>query len=275
MDCGPTCLRMVAKYYGRSISLDYLRNKAEYGKEGVSMLGLADAAESIGLKTVGAKLGFEQLINNAPLPAIIHWKQYHFVVLIPGATKNKLIIADPANGIIKLTKEEFCKHWISTTENEMAKGIALLLEPTPSFAERDFDADTQHQKSKIGKAYLVGYIKQHKAYFFQILLGLLMGSVLQLIFPYLTQSIVDTGIQTQNLNFIQVVLAAQLMLLFSQTAIEFIRSRILLHISTRINISLLSGFWAKLLKLTCNFLIANIPVILCSALGIITALKVF
>ncbi|MGG9960284.1 peptidase domain-containing ABC transporter [Ferruginibacter sp. SUN106] len=259
MDCGPTCLRMVAKYYGRSISLDYLRNKAEYGKEGASMLGLADAAEGIGLKTVGAKISFEQLLNDAPLPAIIHWDQYHFVVLTPGSKKNKLVIADPAKGILKLNKEEFCKHWIATTENETGKGAVLLLELTPSFNELDFDDDTQTAKGKIGKAYLFNYIQQHKAYFFQILLGLLIGSVLQLIFPYLTQSIVDTGIQTQNLNFIQIVLAAQLMLLFSQTVVEFIRSRILLHISTRINISLLSGFWAKLLKLPMQFFDSKHP----------------
>ncbi len=114
MDCGPTCLRMVAKYYGRAISLDYLRNKSQYGKEGVSLLGLADAAESIGLKSVGAKLTVDQLINDAPLPAIIHWDQYHFVVLTPGSSKNKLLIADPAKGLIKLSKEEFIKHWVSS-----------------------------------------------------------------------------------------------------------------------------------------------------------------
>ncbi len=257
MDCGPTCLRMIAKYYGRNISLDYLRNKAEYGKTGVSMLGLADAAESIGLKTVGAKLSFDQLINEAPLPAIIHWDQYHFVVLIP--SKNKLIIADPARGIIKLGKDEFCKHWISVAENETRKGLALLIEPTPAFSEMDLAGNEAISNNTIGKAYLFKYIKQHKVYFFQLLLGLITGSILQLIFPYLAQSIVDTGINTQNLGFIQIVLAAQLMLLFSQTAIEFIRNRILLHISTRINIALLSGFWTKLLKLPMQFFDSKHP----------------
>ena len=259
MDCGPTCLRMVAKYYGRSISLDYLRNKSQYGKQGVSMLGLADAAESIGLKSIGAKLSFEQLINDAPLPGIIHWDQYHFVVLTPGATKNKLTIADPAKGLIKLNKEEFLKHWVSTTENGMGKGTTLLLESTPTFKQIDFSDPGQNQKTKIGWNYLSSYLKAHKAYFFQILIGLLIGSMIQLIFPYLTQSIVDTGINTQNINFIQIVLAAQLMLLFSQTVVEFIRSRILLHISTRINISLLSGFWAKLLKLPMQFFDSKHP----------------
>ena len=252
MDCGPTCLRMVAKYYGRSISLEYLRSKSLYGKEGVSMLGLADAAESIGLKTVGAKLSLEQLLNDAPLPAIIHWNQYHFVVLV-SATKSKFVIADPAKGIIKLAKDEFLKQWVSTTEEEITKGITLLFESTPLFQDMDFSNTEQNGDKKIGWSYLLFYVVEHKAYFFQIFLGLLAGSILQLIFPYLTQSIVDTGINTRNLNFVQIILAAQLMLLISQTFIEFIRSRILLHISTRINISLLSGFWAKLLKLPMQF----------------------
>jgi ATP-binding cassette, subfamily B, bacterial len=259
MDCGPTCLRMVAKYYGRTISLEHLRNKSQYGKKGVSMLGLADAAESIGLKSVGAKLTFEQLINDAPFPAIIHWDQYHFVVLTPGSTKNKLIIADPAKSMITLNKEEFLKHWLSTTENETAKGTTLLLEPTPLFKEIDFTGDEQTVKTKIGRDYLFSYVKKYKAYFFQILLGLLIGSIFQLFFPYLTQSIVDTGINSRDLNFIQIILAAQLMLLFSQTVVEFIRSRILLHISTRINISLLSSFWAKLLKLPMQFFDSKHP----------------
>ena len=259
MDCGPTCLRMVAKYYGRSIPLDYLRNKSQYGKEGVSMLGLADAAESIGLKSVGSKLSFEQLINDAPLPAIIHWDQYHFVILTPESTRNKLVIADPAKGLIKLNKDEFLKRWVSTTENEMGKGTALLLESTPQFKAMDFSDEGPSQKMKMGWDFLFGYLQEHRSYLFQILLGLLMGSLLQLIFPYLTQSIVDTGINTQNINFIQIVLAAQLMLLFSQTIVEFIRSRILLHISTRINISLLSGFWSKLLKLPMQFFDSKHP----------------
>ena len=258
MDCGPTCLRMVIKYYGRSVSLDFLRNKTQYGKEGVNLLGLADAAESLGLKSIGAKLTFEQLINDAPLPAILHWNQYHFVVLTPQSTKRKLIIADPGKGIIKkLTKEEFLQNWISTKEDEKGRGIALLLSPTPQFKESDLGDETK--KSKIGWDTLFGYIKSHQAYFIQIGIGLFIGSILQLIFPYLTQSIVDTGINTQNLNFITIVLAAQLMLLFSQTIVDFIRSRIVLHISTHINISLLSSFWAKLLKLPMQFFDSKQP----------------
>jgi ATP-binding cassette subfamily B protein len=259
MDCGPTCLRMVAKYYGRTISLDYLRNKAQHGKQGVSLLGLAEAAESIGLKSVGAKLTFDQLINDAPLPAIIHWDQYHFVVLAPGANNKKLVVADPAKGMVQFTKEEFLQHWLATTEHNEGKGIVLLLEATPLFKELDFSGDAQAVKTTVGWRFLFSYIREHLSYFVQILLGLLIGTVLQLIFPYLTQSIVDTGINTRNLGFIQIVLAAQLMLLFSQTVVEFIRSRILLHISTRINISLLSGFWAKLLRLPMQFFDSKHP----------------
>jgi ATP-binding cassette subfamily B protein len=259
MDCGPTCLRMVAKHYGKNIPLDYLRNKSQYGKQGVSLLGLAEAAEGICLKSVGAKLAFETLINDAPLPAIIHWDQYHFVVLTPQSSKNKLIIADPAKGLIKLNKEEFKKRWISTTENDSGKGIALLLESTPQFKEMDFSGEWENEKKKVTWRFLFNYLKENKKYFFQIFLGLLMGSIIQVIFPYLTQSIVDTGINTQNLNFIEIVLAAQLMLLFSQTVVEFIRSKILLHVSTRINISLLSGFWSKLLKLPVQFFDSRHP----------------
>jgi len=260
MDCGPTCLRMVAKYYGRSVSLEYLQNKSEYGKEGVSLLGLTYAAESIGLRSLGAKLSFEQLFNDVPLPAIIHWKQSHFVVLTPQSSKRKIVIADPANGLISLDKREFCKHWISTNEKAEGKGIALLIETTPLFKQAEFeDEKGDSSKRKIDRHYLFSYIKEHKQYFFQILLGLFIGSVIQLIFPYLTQSIVDTGINSRNLNFIQIILAAQLMLLFSQTIVEFIRSRLLLHISTRINISLLSGFWAKLLKLPMHFFDSKHP----------------
>ncbi len=259
MDCGPTCLRMVAKHYGRNVSLDYLRNKSQYGRQGVSLLGLADAAESISLKSVGAKLTFEQLINDAPLPAILHWDQYHFVVLTPQSSKKKLVIADPAKGLITLGKEDFLKRWTSTAENGHSKGIALVLESTPQFKEMDFTDGGETENRRVGWNFLFSYAKQHKGYFFQIMLGLLLGSIIQLIFPYLTQSIVDTGINTQNLNFIQIVLAAQLMLLFSQTVVEFIRSRILLHISVRINLSLLSGFWSKLLKLPIQFFDSKHP----------------
>lgn len=221
------------------------------------MLGLADAAESIGLNAIGAKQTFEELIRDAPLPAILHWGQYHFVVMAPGSNAKRIIIADPAKGIIKLGRKEFEAQWITTVERDEQKGTVLLFEKTPLFEEMDA-ADTTEQR-KIGTSHLLSYIKQHNAYFFQIGLGLLMGSLLQLIFPYLTQSLVDKGINTANLNYIQIVLAAQLMLLLSQTFIEFIRNRVILYISTRINISLLSGFWSKLLRLPIQFFDSKHP----------------
>ena len=259
MDCGPTCLRMIAKYFGRSISLEFLRNKSEFGKEGITMLGLADAAESIGLKAIGTKLTLEQLVNEVTLPAILYWDQYHFVVLVPGSTINRLLIADPARGIIKMGKKEFLDHWIASEVEGTGKGVALLLENTPLFSEMDLNFTEQNQKKRIGWNFIISYLLEHKSYFFQIVLGLLISSIIQLIFPYLTQSIVDTGINSRDLNFVQIVLAAQLMLLFSQTIVEFIRSSILLHISTRINISLLSGFWSKLLKLPMQFFDSKHP----------------
>ncbi|SEK40562.1 ATP-binding cassette, subfamily B [Chitinophaga rupis] len=264
MDCGPACLRMVAKYHGRSIPLEWLRNSSQYGKTGVSMLGLAEAAESIGLKSIGARLTFEQLINEVPLPAILHWKQYHFVVLTPASSEKKLVVADPADGLLKLNKQDFLKYWLSVPpameETEQAgKGMVLLLEPTPHFENPAVNGDAQVMQRKIGKRYLLSYLKEHRGSFFQVLLGLFISSMLQLLFPYLTQSIVDTGINTRDLTFIQIILAAQLMLLFSQTIVEFIRSRILLHISTRINISLLSTFWTKLLKLPLRFFDSKHP----------------
>jgi ATP-binding cassette, subfamily B, bacterial len=253
MDCGPTCLRMVAKFYGRSIPLDYLRSKSQYGKNGVSLLGLADAAESIGMRSIGAKLTFQQLMEDAKLPAIIHWDQYHFVVLTPNIKKNELTIADPAKGLLTIDKQQFLQHWISTKEGNQGKGITLLLEPTPAFKEIDYTLEESKSRSKIGWSYLFDYLKQHRRYILQIILGFILVGMLQLFFPYLTRSIVDTGINTRDLNFVQIILVAQLMLLFSQTLVEFIRSRLLLHISTRINIGLLSGFWSKLLKLPMTF----------------------
>ncbi len=245
MDCGPTCLRMISKYYGKSIQIDKLRNKSQYNKEGVSILGISIAAESIGIHSNGVKTTLKELINEATLPCILHWNHNHFVVLYK-AKNNSFTIADPAKGIIKLAKQEFLQSWISDKNNN--KGIALLLEPTPSFYEQE------NQKNKgIGWGLLSKYTLKYKAQIFQLFLGLLIGSLLQLIFPFLTQSIVDTGINTHNLNFIQLVLIAQFVLFFSRTIVEFIRSKILLFISTHINLAILSDFWIKLMRLPLTF----------------------
>ncbi len=263
MDCGPTCLRMVAQYYGKRVSLEQVRRLAQYGKSGVSLLGLSEAAEAIGFKTVGAKISYRQLIQDAPLPAILHWGQNHFVVMLPLSTKWRggrgVRIADPATGFIKLTKEDFLGKWASVSENGDQKGIVLLLEPSPSFTTDSTDTDAVHTPTAIGWRYFYSFFRRNSAWLFQLFVGLLMASLLQLVFPFLTQSIVDKGIQNRDIPFIQLVLLAQLMLLFSQTVVEFIRSRLLLHISTRLNLSLLSGFWAKLLRLPMPFFDSRHP----------------
>jgi ATP-binding cassette, subfamily B, bacterial len=251
-DCGPTCLRIVAGYYGKYISLDFLRNKSEYGKDGVSLLGIANAAEAIGFKSVGCRLSFEQLMNEAPLPAILHWDQHHFVVLTAKSSKCKLIIADPARGLVKLNRNEFLAHWLSDSYQNENKGIALLLEKTETFDKMNV-VQTESPDGSMGWAYLFSLIKKNKAHFIQIMLGMIISSILQLSFPYLTQRIVDKGIKNQDLSFIKVVLVAQLMLLFSQTVVEIIKNRILLRLSTKINASLLYSFWSKLLKLPLDF----------------------
>jgi ATP-binding cassette subfamily B protein len=246
---------MILKYHGKQVKLDSLRTASQFGKDGVSLLGLSDAAERFGMRTKGVKISFKQLTNDAPKPAILHWDQYHFVVLLPlsrwRGARGEVKIADPAKGVITLSKDEFCKRWVSTNDNKNELGIALLLEPTSSFYRHD--DDNVSVNSKIGWSMLLLYLKQQKKFIFQLFLGLLVGSLLQLIFPFLTQSIVDTGISTHNLQFIYIVLIAQFMLFFGRTIVEFIRSRILLYISTRINISLLSDFWIKLMRLPLHF----------------------
>jgi ATP-binding cassette subfamily B protein len=330
MDCGPTCLRMVAKYYGRSYSAQSLRDWAEIGKEGVSLLGISQAAEAIGFRTVGVKVSLQKLIADAPLPCIIHWDQNHFVVLhgikkkgffprlfnrnwfletdeneilddneqvrggrqapdydteglawrqppiystsngycpeketlasvenignnakkkcskVPplGARGLHLSIADPAKGLVSYTAAEFCSHWL----NGNAEGVALLLEPTPKFYEQEGETS-----QSLGLGSLLAYLLRYKALVFQLMLGMLVGSGLGLVFPFLTQSVVDIGVNTRNLTFVYMVLAGQLMLMFGRLGTEFIRSWILLHISTRINLSILSSFLIKLTRLPLSF----------------------
>ena len=217
------------------------------------MLGISDAAESIGFRTIGVKMNFEKLASEVPLPCIVHWKQNHFVVVYEIKEKSnsgKVIIsvADPAHGIIKYTKEEFVKCWISTKADDENKGIALLLEATPKFYELKGE---KSDRTKIG--FLFKYLKPHKKFIVQLFLGMLLGSLLQLIFPFLTQAVVDKGIGNQNIGFITLVLIAQLVLFAGRMSVDFLRSWILLHISTRIDISLISDFLIKLMRLPIAF----------------------
>ncbi len=248
-DCGPTCLKIIAKHYGKNLNIQQLRNLSETTREGSNLLNLSEAAEQIGFRTLGVKLSFEK-INEAPLPCILHWNANHYVVLYK-IKKDKIFISDPAFGLLEYSKAEFIKNWIgNNADDNTEEGIALLLEPTPIFRQAQDDNDC---KNTFGFGLLFNYIFPYKSFVIQLIIGLLAGSLLQLIFPFLTQSVVDVGIQNQNIHFIYMVLAAQLFLFFGKTALELIRSWILLHLSTRINISLISDFFIKLMNLPISF----------------------
>jgi len=252
MDCGPTCLRMISSYYNKEYSLDVLREYSSIGKDGVSLLGISKAAERIGFRTLGGRFSMDNFIEKVPLPCIVHWNQEHFVVVSNiKKTRNGHIIyvADPSTGMMKYTISEFLSKWISTKKGQEEKGVALLLEPTNNFYEQIDNVKKENDKVH----FLSGYLHKYKKFFYQLLLGLFVGSLLQLIFPFLTQAIVDKGISSKNISFIWLILIAQLMLLLGRTSIDFIRRRILLHISTRINISLISDFFIKLMKLPMSF----------------------
>ena len=252
MDCGPACVCMISEHYGKKYTLDSLRQSSFIGKDGVSLLGISRAAEKIGFRTIGGRITFEKLAEKALLPCVVHWNQEHFVVVYDiKKIRNdyKISVADPGKGLLTYNKEDFCSCWVSTSTNGEEKGVALLLEPTQLFYEQESDAvPTGNRLKFLGK-----YMLKYKRFFGQLILGLLIGSLLQLIFPFLTQSIVDAGINGKDIGFIWLILIAQLMLIFSRTAIDFIRRKILLHISTRINISLISDFFIKLMKLPMKF----------------------
>lgn len=253
-DCGPTCLRIVSKHYGKSISLQQIRNLSETTREGSSLMGLSDAAENLGFRSMGVQINFNTLVEEVPFPCIAYWNKNHFVVVYDIKKSKKqearIKISDPSYGLIEYTEKEFIKMWIgenadSTTE----EGIALLLETTPAFFQTEFD----DLESKASFSFLSKYLLKYRSLVIQLAVGLLAGSLLSLIFPFLTQSIVDVGIQNQDLNFIYLVLLAQIMLFIGRTGLEVIRSWILLHLSARINISIISDFFIKLIKLPISF----------------------
>jgi ATP-binding cassette subfamily B protein len=301
MDCGPTCLRMVAKHYGRHFTAQSLRKRAQLGKDGVSLLGIAEASESIGFRTLGVQISFEKLAREAQLPCIVHWQQNHFVVVydiqlgnnwmhnvfggfkpknsivnsrssntpitfatdiegsVPSISDSALTkgsaasrgivrVADPSRGLVTYNIEEFCQGWLSARKETQRLGVALLLEPTPAFYEQD-----DEQSDRYSFARVLGYLGQYKRLLAQLAVGLVVSSGLQLLVPFLTQSVVDIGVSTQNVPFIYLVLAAQLMLMAGRLSVEFIQSWLLLHVSTRVNLSILSDFLIKLMRLPLAF----------------------
>lgn len=247
MDCGAACLKMIAAFYGKSYDLPYLRELSYIDREGAGLNGLAHAAETIGFKTMAVRIPFKELLSEDVFPFIAHWRQRHYVVVYKADNKH-VYVADPAFGKLKLTNEEFLKGWISDIENGEGHGIALLLEASPSFYTLK-----NEKVNKTSFAFLLNYFLPYKKLLIQLFIGLLAGSLLQLIFPFLTQSLVDTGIQYKDLNFVNIILIAQLVLYLAQVSVEFIRGWILLHLSARINISLVSDFLIKLMKLPLGF----------------------
>lgn len=244
MDCGPTCLMMVSAFYERHVSLELARQLCDKGKRGVTLLGINKAAEELGFKTLPLKVDLDTLVNEAQLPCIVHWQGRHYVVVYK-ATHKSIFIADPARGKIKLTHKEFLEHWSLNSQD----GVALLLQPTNKLTH----IDDKHPPRSNGLLMLLDQILRFKKLVAQLGLGAFLGTTLNLIFPFLTQSLVDHGIGNRDLSFLYTILAAQLMLFFGKTSVEFIRGWILVHIGTRINVAVVSEFILKLTRLPLSF----------------------
>jgi ATP-binding cassette subfamily B protein len=238
---------MIAGFYKKNFSLDYLRRKCFITKEGVSFLGLSEAADSVGFRTLGVKIPFEMLEKKVTLPCIVHWRQRHFVVVYK-IFKDKVWIADPATGLITYSRGEFEKNWATTLSEGKQTGLALIIEPTPAL----YDTEDQPEKAG-GFRFLLKYFRLYRKYIGQLLLGLLIGSLIQLIFPFLTQSIIDVGINNNDIGFIYLILFAQLALVLGRMSVEFIRGWLLLHIGSRVNVAIVSGFLQKLMNLPVAF----------------------
>ena len=254
MDCGPTCLRMIAKYYGRVLSLRKLRELTETTRQGSALSYVSSAAEKVGFHTLGVKISFKKLQQDVPLPCIIFWQQNHFLVVYK-IQKDKIFVADPAHGLLTYNKHEFIQAWIGNNASEHTQeGVTLLLEPTPRLQH----IETDDLAPKQGFYFLFQYLFQYKKILAQLFIGLLASGVLQFIFPFLTQSIVDIGIQNQDIDFIYLILAAQICLFSGSMGIGVIRGWLFMHMSSRVNISLISDFFIKLMKLPMAFFDAKI-----------------
>ncbi|RHJ81515.1 peptidase domain-containing ABC transporter [Parabacteroides sp. AM08-6] len=256
-DCGPSCLRMISAHYGRRMELYRLRDLCFANRNGVTMLGISDAAEKVGFRTMGIRTSFDRLQKDVILPCIIHWRQDHFAVVYKIKVRKKgehwmgkIYVADPAFGLLTYSVSEFLDGWLSTVEDEIQKGMVLMLSPTLAFYHPD---DDLNESKKYSLIHFFSYIRPHKKLFFQVMLGMLMGMLIQLLFPFITQSMVDFGVLGNNLNFIILVLVAQFILSLSQLSVGFVQSWILLHVTTRINVALISDFITKMLKLPINF----------------------
>lgn len=248
MQCGVACLAMICRYYGKAVSLDELEMYCPAGKRGVSLLGISEAAQDLGFHTRAARFTVRQL-REIDSPCILYWNQNHFVVLYK-AKRNRYHIADPGCGLVTYDEETFKEKWVSSEKNGYERGIALTLEPTQNFVK------SRHAPSDIGKSpfrVITNYLSRYNKHLALIVVGLFLGCVLQLIMPFLTQSIVDVGIKRHDIHFVWLILLGELAIVTGRTATDFIRRWLLTHISVRVNISLISDFFIKLLRLPMSF----------------------
>ncbi|HAS41486.1 MAG TPA: ABC transporter ATP-binding protein [Microscillaceae bacterium] len=259
MDCGPTCLKMIAKFYGKELDLEHLRSISYLNKDGVSLYNLSEGAEAIGFRSLMVQVSYEKLLQDCPMPSVLHWNDSHFVVLI-GVKKNQgslfkskettLLIADPAHNIIEIDEATFLKSWLkSGTE----KGVALVLSPTQEFYEEKTEESVENPKKKKKWVFLASYLKPYQRYILQLFIGLLMGNAIALMFPFLTQTLVDYGVGYKNHSLVILILASQLLLFLGEIGINLVRSWIILHMNMRISISIMVDFLAKLMKLPISF----------------------
>ncbi len=248
-DCGAACLRMVAMHYGRHYTFEYLRQLSYLDRDGVSLSGISDAAEKIGLRTLGVKVGFRRLGDDIPLPCVAHWQQDHFVVVYK-VQNGKVYVADPKVGKIQYNEQEFMNSWLSDVVNTEPQGVLLLFETTSEFYQKEGET---RQSVPTGLAFFWPYLSQYRKLIVQLMLGLVIGSLIQLAFPFMMQALVDKGVQLNDINFVYLILIAQGMLFAGQMAVEFIRGWILLHIGARVNISFVSDFLIKLMRLPVSF----------------------
>lgn len=252
MQCGIAALTIVARHYGKRYTLTEMERICHATNQGVSLKAIADAASALGLKTVTGRAGLEAL-TDGQLPAILHWNQNHFVVLFKVRRNRRYVISDPAKGVVEYDEKEFAEHWFSTASGQGNKGIAMFLAPTEEFFTRESDQPARARHERRSFKFLSGYLRQYRGYFFQIILGLLLGCVLQLAMPFLTQAIVDVGIKRRDISIVWLILLGELMIVVGRAATDFIRRWLLMHISVRINISLVSDFFIKLLRLPMSF----------------------
>lgn len=244
-DCGPTCLRMIAKHYGKTLSREFLREKASITKTGVTMAGIAEAAEAIEMRTLGMRISLDSLITDAPTPFIVPWRQKHFVVVYK-TNNSKIFVADPAQGLLSYSHEEFKNAWTNTTDNT---GFVLLLEPNAQF----YTLAEDKTKTK-GFSLLLPYFRPYIKLIRQLFIGLLVATIIQFILPFLMQTVVDVGVNNRDIPFIYLILVSQLTLVLSQTLVSIFREWLLIHITSRFNIKMISDFLFKMLKLpVCYF----------------------